>query len=235
MRKAVAGAVAPSSRAGAPRASRHKQEKSSVRPNGADERTRAQDGLHHLRRERILAEAAELFNERGYSGTTVDAIAEQIGVTKPFIYYYIEKKSDILAEICDQTIELPLIELDRALADRGGPKEILQRFVLNFTRVQIENQKFVNVFFREELQLEPAMRNRMNAKRRQFDNKLSQLLETGMIKGEFDISDPRLSALALGGMVCWAFTWYRPSGRLSLDQICDYIAGCALNLVRARP
>ena len=198
------------------------------------DRHRGQDDLHQYRRDRILAEAAELFFERGYSGTTVDAIAEQIGVTKPFIYYYIAKKADILAEICDQTIKLPLIEMDRALAEGGMPRDILFRFVLSFARVQIENQKFVSVFFREELQLEPAMRARMNAKRRQFDNKLSQLLEDGIMKGDFAISDPRLSALALGGMVCWAFTWYRPSGRLSLDQICQYIAEAALNLVGAR-
>ena len=35
-----------------------------------------------LTRERILAEAARIFNRRGYHGTTLDDVARALGVTK---------------------------------------------------------------------------------------------------------------------------------------------------------
>ena len=46
------------------------------------------DEVATLKRERILDEAAKLIAERGYHGTTIDAIAEKFGATKPFIYYH---------------------------------------------------------------------------------------------------------------------------------------------------
>ena len=51
----------------------------------------------------------------------------------------------------------------------------------------------------------------INALRRQFDHVLSDLLIEGTATGEFEMQD-RLAALALGGMISWAYTWYRPGG-----------------------
>ena len=48
---------------------------------------------------------------------------------------------------------------------------------------------------------------------------LSELLEEGAIAGEFHIADIRVAALAIGGMVSWAYTWYQPDGRLSIDDV----------------
>ncbi|MBZ0325170.1 MAG: TetR/AcrR family transcriptional regulator, partial [Alphaproteobacteria bacterium] len=58
-----------------------------ARGSGSD-RGAIREELRAFRKDRILYEAAELFYERGYTGTTLDAIAERLEVTKPFIYYY---------------------------------------------------------------------------------------------------------------------------------------------------
>ena len=58
------------------------------------------------KRERIIEEAVKLFYARGFTGTTLDDIAAELGVTKPFIYTHFRSKVELLAALCKPTIEL---------------------------------------------------------------------------------------------------------------------------------
>ncbi len=60
------------------------------------------DEVAALKRKRILTAAAKLIAKRGYHGTTIDAIAEKFGATKPFVYYHFDSKADLLIEICQR-------------------------------------------------------------------------------------------------------------------------------------
>ena len=66
------------------------------------------DEILAYKRERILEEAVKLFYERGFTGTTLDDIAAELGVTKPFIYTHFRGKVELLAALCKPTIELSL-------------------------------------------------------------------------------------------------------------------------------
>jgi AcrR family transcriptional regulator len=50
-------------------------------------------------REKILDTAQDLFIEHGYDKTSLRDIAEQLGITKAALYYYFERKEDILLEL----------------------------------------------------------------------------------------------------------------------------------------
>jgi AcrR family transcriptional regulator len=50
-------------------------------------------------RERILDVAQELFTEQGYDKTSLRDIAERLDITKAALYYYFERKEDILLEL----------------------------------------------------------------------------------------------------------------------------------------
>ena len=79
----------------------------------------------------------------------------------------------------------------------------------------LQRQPNIAIYFREEKNLSPEALAEINVLRRQFDHVLSDLLIEGISAGEFDIQDHSLAALALGGMISWAYTWYRPGGRLT--------------------
>jgi hypothetical protein len=70
--------------------------------------------------------------------------------------------------------------------------------------------------------------------RRTFDQKLVKLLDEGVAAGEFDVADTRMAALAIGGMVSWAYVWYRPGGRLTVEQTSHGLTQLILNLVGAK-
>ena len=186
------------------------------------------------KRERILEEAVKLFYERGFTGTTLDDIAAELGVTKPFIYTHFRSKTDLLAALCKPTIELSLEAVTSAAKGLGSPTERLQRAVMDFTQVVLSRQANIAIYFREEKSLSPDALAEINALRKRFDRVLSKLLAEGVAAGEFDVKDVSLTALAIGGMISWAYTWHRPEGRLALDEMCERMADLALQMVGAR-
>jgi AcrR family transcriptional regulator len=186
------------------------------------------------KRERILEEAVKLFYERGFTGTTLDDIAAELGVTKPFIYTHFRSKTELLAALCKPTIELSLGAVTQAASGPGSPTERLYRAIAGFTEVVLSRQANIAIYFREEKNLSPEALGEINGLRKRFDRVLSKLLAEGVAAGEFDVGDVSLTALAIGGMISWAYTWHRPEGRLAIDDMCERMAELALQMVGAR-
>lgn len=193
------------------------------------------DEIATLKRERIIAAAVELFYERGYENTTLDAVAERLGVTKPFIYAHFPSKGELLAEICARGIASALAAMDSVRALELPPSGRLAELGRRFVTAVLENQKHIAIFAREEKNLLAADFARISEMRRDFDRKLTALLAEGIERGEFRIADPRLAALAIGGMVSWAYVWYRPNGRLSLAELAEEMSALVLAMVQAGP
>ena len=170
------------------------------------------DELSALKRERTIGAAVDLFYELGYENTTQDAVAERLGVTKPFIYSNFGSKGEMLAEICSRGIASSLRAIDGVLAMRASPTESLEELSRRFVTAVLDNQKHIAIYTREEKNLAPADAYRIGEMRREFDAKLTKLLERGVASGEFHIRDARMAALSIGGMGSWAYVWYRPNG-----------------------
>jgi AcrR family transcriptional regulator len=202
---------------------------------GASGRNVMREEIAAYKRERILEEAVKLFYERGFSGTTLDDIAGMLGVTKPFIYTHFRSKVELLEAICRPTIEMSLEAIAEAARLPGTPSERLYDGIVNFSKVVLQRQANIAVYFREEKHLSVAGLAEINALRKHFDRVLSELLEEGAHSGEFHIVDIRLSALAIGGMVSWAYTWYQPEGRLPIEQVGAKLARFALQMVGVQP
>lgn len=192
------------------------------------------DEILAYKRERILEEAVKLFYARGFNGTTLDDIAAELGVTKPFIYTHFRSKVDLLAALCKPTIEMSLEAVRAGAAQPGTASERLFHAVSGFTKVVLQRQANIAIYFREEKNLSESALEDINDLRKRFDRTLSDLLEQGVTAGEFDVPDVRLAALAIGGMISWAYTWHRPSGRLTLDDMGAEMARLALRMVGAR-
>ena len=191
--------------------------------------------LSAYKRERILEEAVKLFYERGFSGTTLDDIAGKLGVTKPFIYTHFRSKADLLESICRPTIEMSLNAIAQAARQPGSAQKRLFEGVVGFCKVVLQRQANIAVYFREEKHLSQGGLTEINALRKRFDRVLSELLEEGSNSGEFKIVDVRVAALAIGGMVSWAYTWYQPQGRLTVEEVGTKMAHFALQMVGVQP
>jgi AcrR family transcriptional regulator len=193
------------------------------------------DEIVALKRERILEVAVDLFYAHGYENTTLDAVAERLGVTKPFIYSYYKSKAELLAEICQRGIRGSLDEMNAVLALDAGPLERLRRLGEVFTLTVLRSQKHIAIFAREEKNLSARDFKRISNLRREFDRKLNKLLQEGCDAGAFRVADRELAALAIGGMVSWTYAWYRSAGRLTPAEIAKCMSELILRLVQAQP
>ncbi len=175
--------------------------------------------VQEFKRLRILEEARELFFSQGYEATTLDAIAERLHVTKPFIYSYFKNKSEILNAICHVGISRSLESLDEALASGLPPREMLRLIIEQVTSIVIAHQKYIVVYLREEKNLERKEAKQLMTLRKEFSVRLANLLEAGTKAGEFDVDDALLTAVSIGGMITWVATWFRPRGHWSQTEV----------------
>lgn len=191
------------------------------------------DEVTALKRERTVEAAAQLFYDRGYEKTTLEAVADSLGVTKPFIYGQFKSKAELLADICTRGVSASLVAIDAALALDTTPTQQLRRLSRDFLLAVLDNQRNIAILTREEKNLEEQDFERLSALRREFDRKLVSLLQAGVDRGEFSLQDPSVAALSIDGLVSWAYVWYRPEGRLSPEQLADQISLLILSMAGA--
>ena len=192
------------------------------------------EAISNLKRERIVAAAVDLFYKQGYGKTTLDQVASELQVTKPFIYGHFDSKNALLAEICSRAINLAHESLNRVMAQDSSVTERLETVVTDFLKAVLTHQPHAMIYSREEKELAQADRDAINRLRREFDHRLVDLVKQGVTAGEFQVEDVNLTALAIGGIVGWAPVWYRANGRLSLEEVVAYMASMVLAMVRAK-
>lgn len=190
--------------------------------------------LRNFKKDRILEQALRLFYERGFRGTSLDAIAESMEMTKPFVYGVYERKTDILYDISLRNITISLEAVDAGCQAPGTVADRLAEVARRLTQVCIEHREAVTVFFREEASLEPEHMLVINDLKGKLDARVTALLKEGVASGEFHLSDARTASLAIGGMISWTYSWYRPDGRLGPDEIKNHMAAYALRIAGVR-
>lgn len=191
--------------------------------------------VQEFKRRRILEEARELFFANGYEATTLDAIAESLQVTKPFLYSYFRNKSEILNAICEIGISSSLQALDDALATDLAPREKLRLIIEQVMAIIIKDQKYIVVYEREEKNLQPDEARALMKLRKDFGLRLAELLKAGTASGDFDVDDPLLTAVSIGGLVTWVASWYRPLGQWSQTEVIVHMIRNVERMVTRRP
>ena len=176
-----------------------------------------------FKRLRIREEACDLFFMRGYESTTLDAVAQQLEVTKPFIYSYYATKSDLLYDICRLGISMSLEALQHAAALDRSPSDRLKIIVESVLTIIFEYRKFIVVYEREEKNLNPERMREIRELRKLFDHRLADILSEGNSLGDFEIVDPVLTATTIGGMITWVAQWYSPDGKRTQLEVVNHI------------
>ena len=193
---------------------------------------RVKDEVAALKRARILDAATELFYDRGYANTKLDDVAEQLGVTKPFIYSHVGNKSALLGAVSSVGVSRAIAVFDEVTGMGLGPAETLRHFIPRYVAAILESQKSIAINIREEKNLDPADAERLGALRHSFMDRVEALLGAGLRNGEIQVPDARIAAYALVGAVSWTTFWFNPCGALSIDDISDRMTRMFLTIAR---
>src|SRR2546425_4678982 len=74
-------------------AAAHPSDRNGGKPAGASTARR------ELVENEIYEQAIRLFAERGFAGTSLQDIADALGITRPALYYYVRSKDELLAKL----------------------------------------------------------------------------------------------------------------------------------------
>jgi AcrR family transcriptional regulator len=99
-------------------------------------------------RQRILAVAAALFAERGYRATSMQEIADRVGITKAALYYHFAAKEDVLHELTGPVLDEPEQALNEAEA-AGDPETVRWRAIEAFLDVHLRHRDTLLMLVRD--------------------------------------------------------------------------------------
>ena len=191
--------------------------------------------IDRYKRDRIIEAASDLFYERGFARTTLDAIAERIGANKPFIYQFFESKHELLAAVVTDEVKRVIKLLDEFQSQKTSARECLHGFIGSWVAENIEFRKIAVIFWQEYHHFTPEIQSETRKLQKILNRKLIDLIESGRRSGEFHVDNPRLAAFALAGLAQWIPRWYRPEGDIKPAEIREYFAGQALRIVGCAP
>src|ERR671926_1850325 len=130
------------------------------------------------RREELSRQAARLFAQKGYHGTSVGDLAEALGVQKGSLYAHIESKADLLWEVASEGAAAFHAALD-AVPDEGPVVERIRAALRAHLRVVAEQLDVATVFVREWRYLEGDRREAFLSERRQYEERFAALFREG--------------------------------------------------------
>jgi AcrR family transcriptional regulator len=161
------------------------------------------------RRAELAEIAARLFAERGFHGTSMGDIAEEMGVQKGSLYSHTESKQQLLYDIVRAGSDAFHAALDAVEEDAHAVERIRQalRGHLGVVARQLD---IATVFTREWRYLEGALRDEFVAERRRYEERWRDLFREGVDRGELRVDlRPSDAALLVLSAANWAYTWLR--------------------------
>lgn len=182
----------------------------------------------------LLDAATLLFSQHGYERTTVRMIAAELGVQSGSLYSHIKSREEVLTRIVIACGELLMARVEEAMTSADTPEDQLREICRAHMRVQKENRAAVTIYFDEWHKLDEQSRAHILALRRQYENLLGGVVEAGIARGVFGAVDVRGAVLVLLSALNWAYTWYKPDGRLRPEQVADLFVGIVLDGLRTR-
>jgi len=158
-------------------------------------------------RDRLSTEAARLFAERGYHGTSINDLAVALGIQKSSLYAYITGKADLLADIT-LTGAAAFHEALDSLPGAASPGEKLELALRAHLSVVESQLDVATVWLQEWRYLTGEPRNVFVKERHRYEQRIRDLFEaaiqSGELRGDLDLDDAVLVFLSVAN---WAYTW----------------------------
>jgi len=176
-----------------------------------------------LKREALLRAAVSAFNRQGFSQTSLEEIANKLGVTKAALYYYFPTKNALLAACFDRAMEMARDSL--AAAKREG-RNGREKLILMFRRYleTMMGELSESLLLTEEHALTPRERNKLIEQRDAFEGELRSLVREGIRDGSIVPCDPKLTIFLMLGAINWVPKWFSPKGSWSNTQVATGIS-----------
>lgn len=183
--------------------------------------------------ESLLAVAVQLFNERGYDGTSMEDLSRKLGITKSAIYYHVPSKQELLRLAVNRALDGLFARVEELESVPGPAVDRLEHLVRGSVVVLVEQLPFVTLLLR--VRGNTKVERDALARRREFDRLVTDLMAQAAAEGDLRPEiDPATGGRLLFGMVNSLIEWYRPRGGASAEELADTVVAVAFGGLRVR-
>ena len=176
------------------------------------------------RADHIYRVAAEVMCEKGYEATSMNDIADAVGLTKAGIYHYIRGKEQLLFEIMNFAMDMVDEDVIAPAREITDPEERLHTIIERHVKRLLEVGGSVTKLLEEMPSLTPAHQRTVRNRKRAYFELVKQTLEQLRAEGKLRDVNPTVATFSLFGMILWISRWYRRDGELTPpDVLRDFI------------
>lgn len=188
-------------------------------------------------RQEILRASARLFQQQGYDGTSMNDVAAALKLSKGGLYHHFQSKDEILFDLMSHAMDITEEKVLKPVKAIADPEERLRTLIrLHIGVVLSERDREITVMLHENHPLSPALRKRINARKKDYIHFVENLIaevqakvqgkvqakvqeDAQSARGSRATVTPRAAAFALLGMINWIYQWYRPEGSLQQENL----------------
>ncbi len=164
-------------------------------------------------KQKILKAATELFASKGFDGTSVRDIAENVGLSVPGMFHYFPSKEEILYEIMTVFMDNAYKKIMEVYSADIDPIEKLSEICKFYVEQYAGHKHQLTILISERKSLIPEHRQRCIKKEREYVKALTNLFEELTKRKRLKAINHSILAFIFFGMVHWTYQWYNPKAK----------------------
>ncbi|WP_327354787.1 TetR/AcrR family transcriptional regulator [Streptomyces sp. NBC_01304] len=162
--------------------------------------------------ETLLAVAVQVFNDRGYDGTSMEHLSKAAGISKSSIYHHVAGKEELLKRAVSRALDELFGILNEEHARVGRAVDRLEYVTRRMVGVLTTELPYVTLLLR--VRGNTATEQWAMERRREFDHQVAELLKAAVAEGDLRADvEVRLATRLLFGMINSLVEWYKPDSR----------------------
>ena len=197
------------------------------------------------KREEIIHIAAKVFKQKGFHSTNINSIAEEAGIDRASLYYYVSGKDELFKEVVFEATVKNVGFVESIAGSDIAALEKLRQIMIGMMKAFRDQYPYMFVFVQEEMgKITDDSKGRateMRSLASRFDKAVTDIIQGGLDDGTIrPVGDARLIAFGIIGMLNWSHRWFRPDRGYSAETVGTtfadmVIAGLAGNKRRRAP
>jgi AcrR family transcriptional regulator len=179
----------------------------------------------------VLETSVEVFNERGFDGTSMEDLSQRLGISKSAIYHHVQSKDTLLELALDHALA-GLEDAAEDVRNLDGPAvQRLELLIRRSVTVLVERLPYVTLLLR--VRGNTDVERQALIRRRRLDRLGAELVRQAVGDGDLrpDV-DALVTARMLFGTVNSLTEWLKPGSKQTAAELADAVTAFSFDGLR---
>ena len=182
---------------------------------------KASETRWELQKDRMLRAAAQCFNEKGYSGSSLKDVANILGLTDAALYYYVKNKEELVYLCYVRAGDVGRESLDRAIDEGRNGLDTVTLYI-RYHLEAMTGERGPVAILSEIPSLKPEHRDEVLKIARRHSTRFESVLERGIEDGSISPCDVRMTGNAIMGALNWVPKWFHGDAEVAENVVMEF-------------